>query len=272
MVQLAGAGQNLAQRAVQQPPEPAACRALLHHLQPVQHQQQRHRPQQRQHRRRRPPVAGHRDAEIVPRPLQQCLGPVLGGGVGVEAPPEHPPDPRPPRCSARLLDPVGDQRGLSRPAPRGHPDQGDLRVGGPPVQPGQFLGPPGEMRHRLRAPAPTSLATPGTPVLARLAWRGRATGRAGAGSVADRREPGVGQRRPAAAPAPNDHRRARDTAPPAPRTRSRPAGRGSPGRCPPPRDPRPSARHGAARRPGRSGCRSGRRSPAGSRRPAGRRS
>ena len=47
-------------------------------------------------------------------PVQQALGPVLGGRVGVEAPAEHPT--HRPGCP-RLEHPVGDQRGLARATP-----------------------------------------------------------------------------------------------------------------------------------------------------------
>ena len=151
MVQLAGADQHFAQRAVQQAPESVAGRALLQSLQAVQHQQQRQRAQQGQRRLGRSAGASHHDPELLPRPLQQAVGPVLGGRVCVETPAKNPTQ----TGMLRMEYPVGDESGLAGAAPGGHADQGDLGVGGPAVQAGQFLRPASEMLYRLRAGYPS---------------------------------------------------------------------------------------------------------------------
>lgn len=73
---------------------------------------------------------------------------MLNRWIGVETPPEYPTQLRSPGHRA-LLHPMGNQRCLASSAPCGDSYQGDLPVGRPAVQPGQFLGPAGEMLYQF---------------------------------------------------------------------------------------------------------------------------
>jgi hypothetical protein len=83
MLETGQAGEDLAQRAVEQPPVGVAGRTLLGHLEAVEDQHQRHLSGHRQHRRRRRHPTPRRDKphpELLGSPIQQGFGPVVGVG------------------------------------------------------------------------------------------------------------------------------------------------------------------------------------------------
>ena len=203
MLELAGAGQHLPQRAVQQPAEPVALPG------PPAPPPARPAPAAAA-----PPAAGRAPAsagrtapataiaELLPRPLQQADRPSARRTGRRRNSTRTPPAARaaaaaPPSWTQWVTSAV-----LPAPPHAVTPTRRDLRVGGPPVQPGQFLGAPGEMLHRLRPRAPTAPGSrdggAGCAVRRRAGRRPRETGhrssRPAAGPARNDRRPGAGYR------------------------------------------------------------------------------